>query len=481
VLDPRRWRDLALVVFDRALAVVAALLCASLLIACFHDVSQGYDVWYYHLPFAARLTGIVGPDVFAFSAENQARYDGFPLFAELLQGIAWRITGRPEATSLVSLAGLVSLPLVLRRAFGAPAHLAFLGLFAIPLVHIHTTAAYVDLPANAAATVLILITYRAIVDRAIDLRALVAAAGLAAATANAKFQLVPVVVVAALAIVVVVIRQRPRVPAHLAVVALAIPLVFATPLKNTLRHGNPVWPIELHVAGHAFPSRERAYDQSPPNLAARSRPVRFLHSVLELDNAPIASKARWSLDQWAPADDPSCRMGGYFGAYVALNLIALAAIALRRRRREHLVAIAVFGVVTAVAALVPQSHELRYYMHWMLLLVCLNVALWAREGPGARAALGLAAALALAVVVWSTGGGYLYASGIRFADFVAKRTERAVVDSARPGERLCLARQPFTFLYAAPFHGRTDYGVQEATRLADCNGARPFPELEPKP
>ena len=40
---------------DLVLRGLAALLAASLVIAGWHDVSQAYDVWYYHLPFAARL------------------------------------------------------------------------------------------------------------------------------------------------------------------------------------------------------------------------------------------------------------------------------------------------------------------------------------------------------------------------------------------------------------------------------------------
>ena len=135
-------------------------------------------------------------------------------------------------------------------------------------------------------------------------------------------------------------------------------------------------------------------------------------------------------------------------------------------------AVALFGGVTVVASLVPQSHELRYYMHWMLLLVSLNVVLWARE---ARWAVGLAAASALAVVTWSTDAAYLHASGSTFEELLERRVDRSVVEAASPGERLCVGRQPFTFLYAPVFHRKKDYVVQEATTEADCRGARFVP------
>ena len=471
-------------VFDLALRVLAVGLAVSLVIAGWHDVSQAYDVWYYHLPFAARLTGIVDANAYAFSADNQARFDGFPLLGEILQGLLWRVTGHIQATSFASLAALFGLPLFLRRVFGAPLHLSLLALLAIPLVHIHATSSYVDLPSNTCVTMLLLCVYRTLVeDAAPTPRFLAGCAVLAAAAANAKFQLVPIVTIASAVLLFVSLRDLRRwksvsAPARsafwrrLGVFALALPLVFATPIKNAALHGNPVWPIELRVLGHTFPHVEEAYQSSPRHLTNVSRPMRFLRSALEIDNRPISTQRRWSLDQWTPPDEPGYRMGGYFGAYVVLHLLALGVAAWRRRTREAIVATALFAGVTVVASLVPQSHELRYYMHWMLLLVALNVVLWARE---ARWAVGLVAASALAVVTWSTDAAYLYASGNTFDELLARRVERSVIDAASPGERLCIAREPFTFLYAPTFHAKKDYTVQEATTDADCQRARHVP------
>ncbi len=248
--------------------------------------------------------------------------------------------------------------------------------------------------------------------------------------------------------------------------------MLATPIKNVARHGNPVWPVELRVLGHAFPHVEAAYASSPRHLERAPGPVRFARSVLEIDNRPIASHARWSLDQWTPPDEPGYRMGGFFGGYVALNLAALGWAAWRRRSRPALAAAALFAAVSVVAALVPQAHELRYYMHWMLLLVSLNLVLWAKE---AKATVGIVVTAALGIVAWSTSGGYLYASGSSFHDFMTDRVDASVIDGAATGERLCLSRQPFTVLYAPTFHPKKRYAVQEATTDADCAGARRVP------
>lgn len=464
---------------DRVLRVVAAGLLVSLTVAAWHDVSKAWDVWYYHLPFAGRLVGLVDASTFTFGRSNQARFDGFPLFGELVQGLLWRLTGRPECASFFSLAAIPGLAWFARRFFAVPPHLTVIALLAVPLVQIHATGTYVDLPANALVTMLVLLAYRQLLRREPPtVRVLLLASALAAAAANTKFQLVPVVLVAAAVLVFVSVRHRHERRLRLAVIALALPLVFATPLKNTIRHGNPVWPVELHVLGKTLPHRESAYASSPVWLEQVPRPVRWGASVLELGLRPIGSHARWSLDQWTPPSEPGYRMGGFFGAYVLVNVLALVAAALVRRSRESRLALVFAGGATVVASLMPQSHELRYYLFWMLLLVSLNLIVWSRardhDRRGARGttATALVAGAALAVVAWSTEGTYLYASGDSFAALVTAKVDRAALEHVAPGERVCIPRQPWTFLYAPRFHPGRSYVVQEAEGPEECAGAR---------
>jgi hypothetical protein len=464
---------------DRGVRVVAVGLLVSLVVAACHDVSKAWDVWYYHLPFAGRLVGLLDEGAFAFGHANQARYDGFPLLGELVQGVLWRVTGRPECTSLFALAALPALAWFLKRLFGVAPHVALIAFLAIPLVQIHATAGYVDLPANACVTMLALLAYRQLVHRgAPTLKVLAGATALAAAAANIKFQLVPVVIAAAAVLAVTAARRAPGRGARLALVAVALPLVLATPIKNVIRHGNPVWPVELHVLGRSLPHVEGAYASSPRWLEDVPRPVRWGASVLELGLEPIASHHRWSIDQWTPPSEPGYRMGGFFGAYAVVNLAGLIAAALVSRSRESRIAAAFAGGATVVASLMPQSHELRYYLFWMLLLVALNLSVWSRErereARSARAttAMALVASLALAVVAWSTGGTYLYASGDSFAQLLGAKVDRAALDRIAPGERVCISRQPWTVLYAPRFHEGRRYVVQEAEVPEDCAGAR---------
>jgi hypothetical protein len=465
---------------DRALRVVAIGLLISLTFTAWHDVSKAWDVWYYHLPFAGRLVGTVDTRTFTFGVANQARYDGFPLFGELIQGLLWRVTGRPECASFFALAAIPGLAWGLRRLFAVPPHVAVIAFLAIPLVQIHATACYVDLPANAMVAMLALLAYRQLVLREPpSVGVLVVGSALAAAAANTKFQLVPAVLAAAAVLVLTALRRGSKRGLRLAVIAVALPLVFATPMKNTLKHGNPVWPIELHLLGRSLPHVEGAYASSPDWLERVPRPVRWGASVLELGLRPVASHHRWSIDQWTPPRDPGYRMGGFFGAYVVVNVLALLAAVVVRRSREAKVAAVFAGGATALASLMPQSHELRYYLFWMLLLVSLNLIVWSRDrdvdARGARGATALAliACAALGVVGWSTEGTYLYASGDSFAQLVAAKVASAALDHVAPGERVCIPRQPWTFLYAAPFHPeRAAYVVQEAEGPHECAGAR---------
>ncbi|WP_394831157.1 hypothetical protein LVJ94_32060 [Pendulispora rubella] len=441
--------------FKIVFTVLAIALAIGLGLGAALDVSQAWDVWAYHLPFAARLVGIADAGSYAFSAENAARFAGFPLVAEALQGLFWRLTGRPESANFVALSSLFALVGYLTRVHRVPAAVALLAFLGIPLVQTHATGCYIDLPSNVCAVLLLLTVYRGVVRREqVTLQALV----LAALAANMKFQLLPIVVVA-LGVLFLFSQRR-------WMLVLAVPIVLATPIKNVVMHHNPVWPVEVHALGIDFPYAETAYASSPVYLEKVSRPQRFAWSVLEVGLAPIESQRRWSVDQYTPPSEPGYRMGGFFGAYVAVNLAALLAYAAWKRSRAALLAVAFVGGATAVTCMLPQSHELRYYLYWMLLLVSMNLALWAPEFPRAT---GLVAACACAVVLWGTSARYVYPSGDSFATLVHDKVDRALLDRAAPGQPLCVAREPWTFLYAPMFHPeRPPYTVQEATRESEC-------------
>lgn len=465
-----------------ALQILAAALAASILAAALHDVSTAWDVWYYHLPFAARLAGVVPAEAYAWSARNQGNYDGFPLLAELLQGLFWRVTGRPESANLVAAGSLALYLWALRREHAVPLHLGAIALLAIPLVQLHASACYVDLPANLAASLLVLKVIRLHTSPAPPPEHaplhLLALAGIAA---NMRFQLHPVV---ALALLVAAPRLLPpllRGPRrNLALVAVALPLAFYAPLANLVVHHNPYYPMRLSIAGLALPGREDPYSSAPAYLEHAPRALRWLYSVLEIGVRPLTEPRRWTIDQWMPEGSAGNRMGGFFGAYAVFHVALLAWLAARgapdprdRRSPARRSALA-FAGLTAVTAVLPQSHELRYYLYWMIVLVSLNLSLVGARPDAARwaPALGAACAVALGIVLAVTRAGYAYPSGSTFAELVESKVDAALLARIRDGDRVCLSREPWTFLYAARFHPPRRYAVRETDGREACGDHR---------
>jgi hypothetical protein len=436
------------------------------------DVSWAWDVWYYHLPFAGRIWGVLPASAYILTPLDEARYQGYPLLAEALQGLAWKISGRPEAANFIAFFALLSLVAYARLRLGAPWYLTTLALLAVPLVQIHATSCYIDLPANAALALVVLEAMRATVSPP-GRRALAVVLAAAVLTGNMRLQLEPLVLAALAVIAFSVRRSRGK----LAALVLALPLVFASPLKNLVVHHNPAYPVALHVAGHELPFAEEPYDSSPPYLEHTPRPWRWLVSLAEVGIQPLEESRRWTIDQYMPPDSRGNRMGGFFGAYVAVNLLALALLAWRARRRpetRRLGRAAVSGVLvlSLACSLMPQSHELRYYLVWMLVLVLINVGLVARLAAKADLRLELGAALVasgfVAVVLASTRGWHVTPQRYPFEALVRDHVDPAVLAGAAEGSTICVARPPWTALYAAPFHPPRRYAVREVELPEDC-------------
>ena len=457
--------------FDGLLRLTALTLLLSMLTAAMHDVSQAWDVWYYHMPFAARLWGIVKPSEFLFSADNAARFTGFPLLAEWLQGMLWRVTGLPTAANLVALAAVPAFAGLMRNRFSVPLHVTVLALLAIPLVHIHATSCYVDLPANCAASALVLITLDAYVKTTLlSWRSLLLAIASAAVAANMKSLLHPLVLVALLLVGwrQLVLTPSGRKGRLLLLMLAALPIVFASPLKNLFVHHNPCYPVRLTLLGHGFAGVELPYASSPVWLQSAPRPVRFAASVMELGVRPLTDRRRWTVDQWTPPDAPGYRMGGFFGGYVVAQLSWLLLTLACRRSRATCVTAVGFAALTALIAWMPQSHELRYYMTWAIVLVAINLWHAANGSANQQLALGSVALVALAVVLMVTRAGYAYPSGLSFSELLRNKTNARVLSKIPVHGNVCVVRAPFNLLWSAAFHRPLQYTVAEAEDPIDC-------------
>ena len=361
--------------------VVAIALVTSVFLKAILDIDTNYDPGWYHLPFAGRIWGILPREMFIGEEKwFEPRFDGFPLLAHFLQGFFWRITGRMQSTNLVSFFSIVGYFWFLRSYFQVPLSLSAIALFSIPLVLTHASTSFVDLLGNVGTSILVMMSYRFYKNKQVPKKQELFIAFLGAAiAANTKTQLQPLVFVI---LIVVGIRlcwlywqQKPSAKQALQILPIALAatlIIFATPVKNTVLYGNPLYPIKVQVAGVVL-----NHKLSPEAYEGGNRQENWVKSVLEI-NAPLS----WTPDQWSNYPDRS-RRGGFFGAYVVFNLLLLLVFSIReliQHKSLHGNNEAKFALLTAIAMSIiplnfPQSHELRYFMYWMITLVSLNLYL----------------------------------------------------------------------------------------------------------
>lgn len=467
-------------------SLMAAALLLGIGLKAWLDVDGNWDTWAYHLPFAARLWGLVDASRFVLDGYFQPRYEGFGVFGEYLQGALWTLFGRPEAANLVGYFGLLLFLLLLRRRYAVPFHLSVLALLAVPMIQAHAASAYIDLPGGIATAAVILLTYSLYAEegspRRCDVALLLLAAGCAA---NIRLNHIPIV---ALALLMALPRILPvflpnlsgansirRTTLGLVALGLALAVVFYTPLRNTLVHGNPVYPMAVKIAGIELKHTEVAPEEPQIPGLDMPLPLRWVFSTLELTGQPLYL-GHWSIGQSAT----DC-IGGFMGAYVALNLGLLGYLAWRHRSRETRVAILVVLIMSIITAFMPNAARLRYYMYWMIVLVSLNLYLvvhlsklghvsalvWQRS-------IALLAGLVVLIVLVDTRAEFVRPIFYSFQQFKAKKVDPKLIAAIQPGEQVCLSLDhwQFQFVFVDRFQGEKHYSVKQAGSAADCGSAR---------
>ena len=235
-------------------------------------------------------------------------------------------------------------------------------------------------------------------------------------------------------------------------------VIFATPIKNIVVHGNPFYPVRIEVAGQVLNHKTPLYNAAPDYLKETPRPQRWLYSILEVNSA------EWSVDQYSQ-DPNQNRMGGFFGTYVVFNLLLLGYLFLSDRCRETTTAVITVAIMSIVAANFPQSHELRYFMYWMISLVSINLYLVTRHEQSANKMrwlkpkyTGLVSAFFLFIVLAKIGNPYAMPTFHTLDRHLQIRVKPEILKQINPGDQACLVgKQPDTFLYISQFQPQLDY------------------------
>ena len=445
---------------ETILKAIALLITISIFLKGWIDVDGTYDTWGYHLPFAARIWGIVPAEQFV---HMEARFRGFPLLGQFFQGFLWLITQRVQAANLVGFASLVLYGYFLKLYFRVPYYLTAIALLAVPLIQAHAVNSYVDLLANIFLSMTIMMAYVLYKEQKLPtLRDLLVIFFAAFGSSNTKPQLEPLVflVLGFIAIRILWLQWRLN-RQHLSnwlfkavpIGLLASLLIFATPIKNIFIHANPFYPVRIEIAGKVLNHALPMYSDAPGYLADAPKAQRWLYSVLDIRSA------YWNHDQYSANVDRN-RMGGFFGAYMVFQVLLPIYLTIAYPQSDTRTAAIVVLVMSLVAANFPQSHELRYFMYWAIVSISLNLYLVTKNqnrliNPRYLGAISL---IALIVVGIKTNFVYLKPSFNTLAKFKDKRIDREVIAKIKPQDDLCLPdRYPYTFGYTSWFHPELDY------------------------
>ena len=446
---------------EAVLKAIAFLLTISIFLKGIIDIDGTYDSLGYHLPFAARIWNIVPASQFINMEE---RFDGFPLLGEFFQGFFWLITRRVQGANLVGFFSLVLYAYFLKTYFQVAYYLSAIALVAVPLIQAHAVNSYVDLIANIFLSMVIIMAYVLYRQpKYANMRDLLVIFLAAMGGSNTKPQIEPLVflVLGFIAIRILWLRWRLNSKQQLStwllkalpITVLASLVIFATPIKNIAIHGNPFYPVRIEIAGKVLNHALPLYSDAPGYLADAPKAQRWLYSVLEI------TSANWNHDQFSNNRDRN-RMGGFFGVYVIFQVLLLIYLTAKNGDRDTKLAAIAMLVMSFIAANYPQSHELRYFMYWIIVLISLNLHLVTRYKDSLinSRSVALISLTALIFVGIKTNFVYLKPSFYTLAKFKDEYINREIIAEIEPKDKICLPKfYPYAFGYTPWFHPELGY------------------------
>jgi hypothetical protein len=458
---------------------ISILSLFSIFLVAFFDGDGGGDAFMYHIPFAARIWGIIPPEQYTFEFFTEHRYLGFPLAAHWFQGLFWTIFRKPEATNLTAYFSLIVLIIYLKNYLKLPFYLATLPLLAVPMVHMHATRSYVDLFGNVLVSILILTLYLLYINKKqLDRVSLTIIFISATGAVNSKHLLAPVVAFILIFVAYQLFKvyciemenqkqKRINLAKIILIGSLACIVIFATQVKNTIVYQNPFYPVKISLMGNVLNHTEPPSNYMNPELRKLLPPVRWLKSALEIDAFDNRRPTTWTLAMdFVALDDVKYGVGGYFGGYFVFNVVLFIYLCWKHKTQETKVTIALVIIMTLMTWALPQSYELRFYMYWMIVFVSLNSYLLCQYNNLHKTSIikpqyfGLVALVFMIIFIDKTAKSFTVpqfhslAYKIENAGWIDPKTMKQFQE----GDKICLVnKSPFAFLYNSYFHPPKNY------------------------
>lgn len=474
--------------------VAAYVLLGVICLKAWFSYDASWDSWWYHIPFAARLWGIVPAEQYQMEPLIEQYYQGLPLLSEWLQGMFWWLTGRVQATNLLAAGCFVFFVMGVARFFVLPITVFLAALLAIPVVQAHITSSYVDLPGNLALAAAFLMLWHWLIQAngvtykqvSIFLLCLTFAA-------NSKFQFLPTALLAGFLFVLLYFykirveawRPSRRLVLFISVLFTVFMMAAAyVPVRNSIQFGNPLHPLIIRTE---TPEKLLPNVLDGMHLMKNFTFMQWLPSVFEWDR-PYGF---WSIDQlyFYPEEARSEKhnysfRGGYNWIYVLGQLVLFVCL-LRKlpfdaRRKTALL----FLLMTLLAAWLPRTQELRYYMFWMIWLVSVNIVLLTRMISTQKqdALVKCYYGSMCAIAVYFMQGHAIWAYHKTFDDVVRSISRQThgfsylsrnmhpkwILFAKEHGTACIVRQQPFTFFYTSYFNDAAPYKIHSEYVYGNC-------------
>ncbi len=359
---------------DRLLNAVSAFLYIALGIRALTHMDTAWDSLAYHLPFAARLSGIFPKSEYAYDSYFESLYMGVPKLTEFLQGLFWRSTGLVSAANLVGFISILLVVIVATTRLKLRFWMVTLFLFSIPLVSIHSITSYNDLPAGSFITIAFINLIAAFERDRFDIKNLFAVLIPLAVSANLKYQttLIAVMFFALVFLIFMYKNINLHNPANgrknfyvqFVVVSLFCGLLLCgNLLYNFIQYKNPFFPLAAKIGPVYFdgPLAVGLAGESQDTNVLR----RYIYSLSELHLWTDNRGGLWTIDMSSSGNDEygiNFKTGGYF----VVNLVLWSGFLLignwfvkdSKDLNYLIIALASFAVV----ALLPVPYYLRYWL-----------------------------------------------------------------------------------------------------------------------
>jgi hypothetical protein len=448
-----------------------------------------WDSWAYHLPFSAQLLNIQNySQSFILTKVLQDRYDGFPLLAELIQGVIWQLTNNISSAVLLNSGALFLFVVIASVLTKKNFSVLVFGLLAVPLVAVHAFSTYVDLFLGVAIALQFISAIKLQNDlikssTKIDLwLALYVTSAVFAGNTKMWGAIISTFLSIYFIIDSLVIGkikfQRLRLIALVFVIASF--LSSGTLIKNYVKFDNPFYPIEVSSSilkiNFIGPEPElKHYPGYAEEYGPFARPIYFFNSISELDWTIRGVDPEYKFEDGI-GDNPKrylpARTGGWWRIVFGFSLFVLAGLYLKSKfdnttNTESLsFSMRCFICLMIFTSFMPQSHELRFFLYIPIILIFLVAYLSSITKAGvyflpyiATIYFGL---FLFSVFVLRDESFKSLAAYISLSEHIGVSSESKEVAYAREHKELCLGPKynASQFKYSSIFQGG-DYVIEQ--------------------